>query len=69
MSIKDKQTNLTAEDAIKIIQEESCFHCWYETMNYTQCTSKDYCKVRAAMNMAVEALKQKLKEVSNADSD
>ena len=58
MSVQDKQTNLTAEEAIKILQEDSCFHCWYETMNYTQCTSKYYCKVRTAMNIAVEALKQ-----------
>lgn len=59
MSTKDKQTNLTAEEAIKILQEDNCVDCGYETESYAKCNFTGDCKVRNAMSMAIEALKAK----------
>ena len=59
MSAKDKQIDMTAEEAIKILQEDNCVDCGYETESYAKCKFTGDCKVRNAMNMAVEALKAK----------
>lgn len=59
MSTTDNQTNMTAEEAIKILQEDNCVDCGYETESYAKCNFTGDCKVRTAMSMAVEALKAK----------
>ena len=57
--MSDKQIDMTAEEAIKILQEDNCVDCGYETESYAKCKFTGDCKVRTAMSMAVEALKAK----------
>jgi len=50
---------MTKEEAIEILQEDSCIDCSCANMSYAKCEYEGNCDIRTAMNMALKALKAK----------
>lgn len=45
------------EEAIKILKEDGCGYCTWQSINPYECENKE-CKVKEALNRAIQALSQ-----------
>ena len=48
---------MTKEEAIKILREDGCGYCTWQSINPYECENKE-CKLKEALDMAISALEQ-----------